>query len=696
MIFGLPVLIVLHGVAAAFYGLLAILILLRQRNPGQEGASARAAAPGRTGLWLAAACLITALWALTVALSWDTPLAGLANLLDVGRAVGWYGFLLHLYRRTLPQERRSARMFTAMGALALAFLLGLSLLDRLGHVSASWWWLGSVGARLALSVSSVLLIENLYFNATEDARWHLNLLCVAIGGLALYDLMLYSDALLFRRVSLALFEGRASAFAMAAPLIAVAAVRNRRWAIDIHVSREAVFRSATLLISGLFLMGLAVTGEIFRRGGSEWGLVAEVSLVFAGVLTIAVLLTSGSARSRMRAVLVDNFFSHRFDYRQQWMRCVETLSAPESYVPLPMRAIRAAAAIVDSPAGMLFLRAPEEVAFAWAGSWNMPAGMEPVPPGHALIGAFRDGDWIVDVAAEPGLLAGLGAVPRAWLAVPLRHLGQLAGFVLLARPRAPFRLDREVYDLLRIVAAEIASRVAEQRASQELSQSRDLRAYNARFAFVIHDIKNVSGQLSMLLANAETHAANPEFQRDMLATVRASVAKITRLLARLAANEAPRRAALISPAERIGAIVEARRPLLGARLVVEGDGGDAAIGMDADQFDAVINHLLDNALEASAAGETVRIALRQDGLRVEIAVIDRGRGMDAEFVREDLFRPFRSTKQGGHGIGAFQARALLRAAGGDLLVASLPGEGTTMRVVLPCLRVADAAVPAVG
>ncbi len=165
----------------------------------------------------------------------------------------------------------------------------------------------------------------------------------------------------------------------------MAAARNRRWAIDIHVSRDVVFHSATLVVSGIFLLGLAATGEIFRRGGAEWGYVAEVSLIFAGVLVIAVLLTSGSARSRIRSIVVDNFFSHRYDYRREWMRCIDTLTAPAAHTSLPVRAIRAVAEVVDSPAGALFVRAPDEVAFQWAGSWNMPAATLPIPPGHLLI-----------------------------------------------------------------------------------------------------------------------------------------------------------------------------------------------------------------------------------------------------------------------------------------------------------------------
>ena len=261
-------------------------------------------------------------------------------------------------------------------------------------------------------------------------------------------------------------------------------------------------------------------------------------------------------RSRVRGVLVDNFFTHRYDYRREWMRCIETLTAPDAFIGLHKRAIRAVAEVVDSPAGVLFVRAPEDVAFQWAGSLNTPAVTAPIPPGHPLVPAFADGDRIAVLEELPDAAAWFEEIPRAWLAVPLNHFGNLIGFVVLTRSRAPFKLDHEVFQLLRVVGREVASRVAEQRAAQILSQTRELRDYSQRFAFVLHDIKNVSGQLSMLLANAEVHADNPEFQRDMLATVRASVGKITRLLPGCRPTGEERSHALIDPVERLKDIVE--------------------------------------------------------------------------------------------------------------------------------------------
>jgi putative PEP-CTERM system histidine kinase len=460
--------------------------------------------------------------------------------------------------------------------------------------------------------------------------------------------------------------------------------------VDLQVSRDVVFHTATLVVSGLFLLGLAATGKIFRHGGAQWGYVAEVSLIFGGILVIAVLLTSGTARSRIRAIAVDNFFRHRYDYRREWMRCIDTLTAPAAHTSLPIRAIRAVAEVVDSPGGVLFVRAPEEVAFQWAGSWNMPAATQPIPPGHGLIGAFRAADWIVELDEEPPVSEWARQLARIWLAVPLNHQDNLIGFVVLARSRAQFKLDREVFDLLRIIGREVASRVAEQLAAQVLSQTQELREYSQRFAFVIHDIKNVSGQLSMLLTNAEVHADNPEFQRDMLATVRASVGKITRLLTRLQADRQERSHALIQPLRRLQDIVEKTGQITGIPVELSDDGGSAGVAIDPESFDAVVQHLLNHAIEASGRASPIRVALRHEALSVVVDIVDEGPGMAPEFIRDELFRPFATTKGGGHGIGAYQARELLREAGGDLLVLSRKPGGTTMRLLLPSVRLAVA------
>ena len=673
MLADVPAIILLHIACAAIYGVLVALILLHARlSP--------------TGLILAGASLVTAGWAIAVAVHWSDPATGAAGWLELARSLAWYCFILHLYRRSVSRERQLGQAIATSG-LIVALLLGAApLLGLLAAPDGANFWSIGIVARLGLAICNLLLIENLYFNTPEDARWHINLPCIALAGLFLYDLVLYSDALLFRRISVLLFEGRASVTAMVAPLLAIAAARNKSWQIGIHVSRTVVFHSATLIASGVFLLALAASGEAFRHTGAEWGVVAETSIIFGGMITVAVLLTSGSARSRLRRLVVDHFFSLQYDYRREWMRCIETLSAPETYVGLQTRAIRAIAEVVDSPGGALFVRDSRNTAFLWAGSWNLPAATMPVALDDPFVTAFREGAWIVDLDRLAKVPDWARTWPNLWLAVPLSHVGQLIGFVLVSKSRAKFRLDREAYDLLRIVGREVASHVAEQRARQVLAQSHELQEYSKRFAFVVHDIKNVSSQLSMLLSNAEVHVDNPEFQRDMLTTVRASVGKITRLLSRLQAERQERDHALITPAERLRDVVAACQMSKRRTIGFSDQSGGVGAAIDPDAFDAVVAHLLNNAAEASGGGQAVEVELRAEAHGVVVDIIDHGPGMAPEFVRDELFCPLRSTKGDGHGIGAYQARELVRDAGGDLLVISRPGRGTTMRVILPLVR----------
>jgi signal transduction histidine kinase len=676
---------VADAVCAATYAALALLIVGQARR-------------SRTGLWLAVAAVATCAWAAAAALATAPRMSA---TLDLVRLLAWYGFCLHLYRRAL---RGAGHLFTAiaiasaLGALATVAFGNPDLNGVLAITSPA------ILLRLALGIGQLLLLENIYRGSQPEQRWHVGLACCTLGVLAAYDVVVCADAVMLRAASPTLLAGRAIVLVLVAPLLAVAAARNRHWRVDIHVSRAAAFHSATLVVSGIFLMALAAVGELARQFGPAlgvgWGSLAEIYLVCAGVLTVAVLLTSGTARGALRRSLVDHFFTHRYDYRREWQHCIEVLSASG---PLPERLIRALADVVESPSGLLFVREPGQSGLAWAGAWNtQPCGPlqeaasrvltagEPllVPPGIA------SSAWPADPSGKPF---------EPWLAVPLREPGSGGprsgvpadmGCVVLARPRAPFELDAEVFDLLRILAHEVAIHLAQDRAAANLLLTSELRAYGERFAFVAHDIKNVSSQLQLLLTNAETHLADPAFQKDMLATVRASVGRISGLIRRLEparGQDAPD-GTLIVPsrldaADRLAALLAAR-PRSGApRCVLEtatAGPGRVVVVMEATAFDAAVTHLLDNAANAAGPAGTVRIVVGAASAGAVIDIVDDGPGMTPEFIRDALFRPFATRTQGGSGLGAFQARSLIRAAGGDLTVSSIVGRGTTMRLSLPC------------
>jgi putative PEP-CTERM system histidine kinase len=412
--------------------------------------------------------------------------------------------------------------------------------------------------------------------------------------------------------------------------------------------------------------------------------VLEITLVFGAIVMVAVVFTSGRARSELRVFLTQNFMRSRYDYRKVWLDFIGTLSNPSfSGEQLQARVIRAVADIVDSPAGNLWLRDGEGVGFTPVATWHLPREHTPVPAEFAAV--FRDGQWIahLDQPSDVTFPEILARTQRAWLAVPLSHLGRLIGFILLTEPRAAITLNWENYDLLRIAGRQVASYLAEEQSARALVESRQIQAYSQRFAFVVHDIKNLVSQLSLVVSNGERHADDPEFQRDVLETVRHSVGSMNKLLAQLRANRDAEPGESVAPAVVVAELLQAWRPKRQVEISFHAAEGTGRARIGRDQLDSALRHLLDNAVEVSPIGGEVAVEVRQAEGKIIIDVTDKGGGMPPDFIAEQLFQPFRSTKTEGYGIGAYQTRELIRAAHGDLLVLSTLGKGTTMRIVLP-------------
>jgi putative PEP-CTERM system histidine kinase len=307
------------------------------------------------------------------------------------------------------------------------------------------------------------------------------------------------------------------------------------------------------------------------------------------------------------------------------------------------------------------------------------------------VAGFRDGSWIQERPADSTPAAWPFAAAKAWLAVPLSHRGEIVGFVLLNRASRTVTLDWEAFDLLRAAGRQASSYLAEERSTRVLRDSELLNQYSKRFAFVIHDIKNLASQLGLIVSNAKRYIEDPDFRRDMLQTVEDAVARMNHLLSQLKADAVPRAPRLVAPDAIVGAVAAefADGPVV---VKTRADADHCVVAIDPDRLRSALTHLAQNAIEASRPGDFVIVSTRRGDAELIIDITDRGPGMDPAFIRDELFRPFRSTKSGGYGIGAFQTRELIRAAGGDVEVISEKGAGTTMRILLPLVLEKELAV----
>lgn len=650
-----------------------------------------------SGAVLAVACLVSALWAASVAfpLVMGSSAGPLTGILEILRHAAWCGFLLLLLgvsRRDDSLPARDVRLMAAGLAAFYVFLIAATLYFPPGalNLASSQDYLTGIVGREILALIGMVLVEQLYRNAHPEQRWGIKYLCLGVGGMFAYDFYLYSDAMLFKRVDAELWAARGIVDAVVVPLVAVSAARNPKWSLDISVSRSILFHSSALFGAGIYLMVMSAAGYYIRYFGGEWGGVLQAGFLFGALTLLLGMLFSGTLRAWLKVFLSKHFFSYKYDYREEWLRFTRTLSEGEPGVQLRERSIQAIAGLVESPGGALWLR-QESGGFERIAHWNMPAAEGVEPPDSSLSRFLEKRQWVLNLdecREQPEVYAGL--VLPAWLlkirrvslVVPLILHEQLLGFVVLARSRGQVTLNWEVSDLLKTAGRQAASYLAQLEAAQALLVARQFESFNRMSAFVVHDLKNLVAQLSLLLSNAERHSQNPEFQQDMLGTVEYSVEKMKRLLLQLRSGQALDKPVRLNLDELLNKAVQAKRGMKPVPSIEVVDPG-LAVMAHPERLERVIGHLIQNAVEATPLGGkvTARLVKQDEFAIVEIA--DTGRGMSGQFIRDRLFKPFESTKPTGMGIGTYESREYVRELGGSIDVESREARGTTLRVALP-------------
>jgi putative PEP-CTERM system histidine kinase len=669
-----------HALAAACF---AALMIWRLRDAARQ--------PGQR--LLAAAFALTACWAWLAAVAPTAPVFGFA---ESARNLLWISLLYSLSNAREEGRQHGLKLVYA----AVAAVIGLQLIGaalELFSTTAAIIQTGLV-LRITTAAGALVLVHNIYGQASPASRSHIRFAMMGLALIWTYDLNLYTSLYLGSAGARGLAEWRGIAVALSAPLFALAMRHEGTWRI--RLSRAATFQSLSLLAICAYFALMAILATALRGTGVDWLSALMVGALAVMTVGAMVLIPSARARAWLKVKIAKHLFEHRYDYRTEWLRFTETLGrAGPDAPPLADRIVKAFADIIESPGGMLLVSdGGKGLAIASASEW---------PGNSPSAGAFDSADSFWSELEASGrviefeaLRAGwstrqeralpvppwLLAEPAAWAGIPLLHEQRLVGLVILAAPDYRRQLDWEDFDLLRTAGHQAASSLAEALGQEALSQAQRFEEFNRRFAFILHDIKNLVSQLSLVARNAQRHADNPDFRADMIATLQSSVGKMNDLLARLAPSSQSR-------VERIEA--QPLRPILVSAIAAkrrERDVallGDTAVEalVDAAALEQAVGHLVQNALDASS-GEPVTVRVGREDETVTIAITDKGTGMDSDFVRNRLFQPFASTKPDGFGIGAFEARSLVTAMAGRISVDSRLGRGTTFTIHLP------AAVPA--
>lgn len=608
------------------------------------------------GMALTVACLLSAFWAAMVAYQVDqgTVFSLFTSILEILRNAAWTFFLLMLL---VPYQKTWFVFLFKLKPLVviiLMFYLLLLLATVFTHVSPILLqeipaFMIVVVGRVSLAVVGMFLVEQLYRNTAVKDRWGIKFACLGIGAMFTYDFYLYSDAMLFRYINAEVWAARGVVNALTVPLIAVSAARNPTWSVGIAVSRHILFHSAAIFGSAFYLLMMAAAGYYIRFFGGDWGTVLQVVFLFGALILLIGVLFSGSFRSWLKVFISKHFYNYNYDYREEWLRFTRTLSADGP--DLGLRTIQAVAGLVESSGGALWI-CRESGNCEPVAHWSLPSVKQSEPLDGSFCQFLGNKQWVIDLkeyASHPEhyekiiMPEWLRTYTKAWLVVPLILHGKLFGFVILQEPRSPIKLNWEVTDLLKIAGSQAASYLAQKESANALMVARQFESFNRMSTFVVHDLKNLVSQLSLLLPNAEKHKNNPAFQKDMLDTVDYSVKKMRLLLHKLnreSSIEKPLPLSIDRLLQQAVALKSAAVPKPTLEIV---DSGLMVLAIW-DRLERVIGHIIQNAIEATSKDGQVLIRLFRQDEFIVVECKDNGQGMSEDFIQEKLFKPFESTR----------------------------------------------------
>ena len=294
-----------------------------------------------------------------------------------------------------------------------------------------------------------------------------------------------------------------------------------------------------------------------------------------------------------------------------------------------------------------------------------------------------------------GMMAYFTAI-RVWLVRPIQALGRATRVISTGDlgHRIPV-LGRDEFGTLAASINTMAASLAENQ--RRLVAAERFAMVGEMSAYVAHNIRNPLASIRVTAQTELLDLAADDPGRASFQDIVTSADRLESWLGDLLRFSSP--VTLERTLEDVNALVERcvalARPLLarqGLVLDLALDPGLGSVALDRNKMEQVVSVVLSNAIDASPAGSTIRIAsARHPGPNgsstASVQVQDAGRGIPRERLGT-VFTLFSTTKKSGTGLGLALAQKIVTAHDGTITVSSREGEGTVVEIGLPSHSVA--------
>ncbi|MDA8389127.1 MAG: PEP-CTERM system histidine kinase PrsK [Nitrospiraceae bacterium] len=600
---------------------------------------------------------------------------------------------------SLGRERPFRALPTSIKALAaftLVFPAGAALLPAwyffpvrapggmvpLG-AAGYWFYLGI----LIYCVISVFSLEAMFRAVYGMDKWRIKFEVIGYAAIFIDFIFYYSQGLLYRSINTGLLPVKSGVIILSTVLILYSRV-FRGGAAGVRVSRYILYRSVAAFLVGGYLISLGLIGVGIRYLGISFGSGLYAFILFAAGIFTVILLLSAQFRREVKVFVNKNFFARKHDYRDVWLSFTDSLAGCGTIGELEDAILAAFADVFGLRGAALYLWSRERNAYVLSSNRYMPAEVEETGLSPGLVSYFLEKQRVLNPAdGECALTAGEASFfsrAGACLVVPLAAGNELMGFILLGRQLSFEKLIYEDFDIMKSLAKQASVALRIFGLSDELSQTREVAAMAKMSSFVVHDLKNMTSSLSLMVENARRHISDPAFQEDMITTVQNTLARMLALVRRLKLK-GEMQALRPEPVDLYELAQETAKEISRTtnRVAITCGGGRAIAMIDREEIKKVILNLLLNSVEAIAGEGTITITTGTDDGFASIMTRDSGCGMTDDFLRNGIFKPFRTTKTKGLGIGLYQCKQIVESHGGRIEVESREGAGSTFMVRLP-------------
>lgn len=611
--------------------------------------------------------------------------------------------------------------------LLLVVFFGHDLFANAAFFGAGTEWILRLGwagyaFQILFLVNAVLILINLERTLRASfgkGRWRIKFTLLGIGSLFAVRIYHISETLLFSAASVRLSLLNGMVLVLAQLLIIVSILRDRLHRTNIYVSQQVLQNSLTLIVVGSYLLLLGVLAKAAQYSESGRLLLDNALFIFLAALGSAVLFLSEDVRLRVSRFIHRHFDRPTYDYREIWT----TFTARTASL-VDIRGICQAVARTVSEtfgvSGVSIWLAEDGSSRPSLTASTVLSGSDPVTLKEiekqvtVLMITMRDEKTPLDLCrsqkesgtARPGLNArtplaelpfegtgatSLPATETIRYCAPLAVGGEFLGVMTLNDRSGSVPFSFEDFDLLKTICEQAAGILLNHRLLESLRRAKELEVFQTFSAFFVHDLKNIASTLSLTLENLPVHFENPEFRKDAMHLISKSVEKIGTMTSRMSLLRG--RLELQCRECDLNELVRSTVTGLesaGNQAFTNNLGAIPKLSIDPDQIQKVLINLLLNAREASPERGEIIVATELKGNWVALSVSDHGCGMSEDFIRRELFQPFKSTKDRGLGIGLYHSKVIVEAHHGNIEVESRQGEGSTFRVLLPLVSTRQA------